>query len=53
MRKYCESDVVILRKSMIMFRKLYKEIAGVDPLRYLSVKKDVKYIPIGKNNDCN
>tara|TARA_R110000822_G_scaffold5233_3_gene22485 strand:- start:441 stop:4481 length:4041 start_codon:yes stop_codon:yes gene_type:complete len=37
MRRYCESDVDILRKSMIRFRKLYLEVADIDPLRYLTI----------------
>lgn len=37
MRKYCESDVDILAKSMKVFRKLYMETCGCDPLRYLTI----------------
>tara|TARA_R110002051_G_scaffold169520_2_gene240134 strand:- start:762 stop:4772 length:4011 start_codon:yes stop_codon:yes gene_type:complete len=37
MKKYCESDVDILRRAMIEFRSLYIKIADIDPLRYLTI----------------
>ena len=37
MREYCISDVDILRKCLITFRKLYIKIADIDPLQYLTI----------------
>ena len=37
MKEYCISDVDILRKCCIKFRKLYLEVAGIDPFTYLTI----------------
>ena len=37
MREYCISDVDILRKCCIKFRKLYLDIANIDPFTYLTI----------------
>jgi hypothetical protein len=37
MSEYCISDVDILRKCCIKFRKLYLSIAGIDPFTYLTI----------------
>lgn len=37
MKDYCISDVDILRKCCIKFRKLYIEIAEIDPFQYLTI----------------
>ena len=37
MREYCISDVNILRRCCIKFRKLYIEIAEIDPFQYLTI----------------
>ena len=34
---YCISDVDILRRSMIIFRQLYIDIADIDPLQYTTI----------------
>ena len=34
---YCISDVDILRRSMMIFRKLYIDIADIDPLQYTTI----------------
>ena len=34
---YCISDVDILRRSMIVFRQLYIDIADIDPLQYTTI----------------
>jgi hypothetical protein len=35
--EYCISDVDILMKSMKIFRDLYIEVAGIDPLSYTTI----------------
>ena len=35
--KYCRSDVDILRRSCIEFRKLFIEIANIDPFQYITI----------------
>ena len=37
MKEYCISDVDILRKCCIKFRKLYMENCEIDPLQYLTI----------------
>ena len=37
MKEYCISDVDILRRCCIQFRKLYLEIANIDPFSYLTI----------------
>ena len=37
MREYCISDVDILRKCCIKFRKLYIDVCEIDPFQYLTI----------------
>ena len=37
MEEYCISDVDILRRCCIVFRKLYLEVCGIDPFQYLTI----------------
>jgi len=37
MKLYCISDVDILRRSCIVFRKLYLDTCGIDPFQYLTI----------------
>ncbi len=37
MKEYCISDVDILRRCCIKFRKLYLDLAGIDPFQYLTI----------------
>jgi len=37
MKDYCISDVDILRKCCIKFRKLYLEVAEIDPFQYITI----------------
>jgi hypothetical protein len=37
LREYCRSDVDILRRSMMKFRKDFIEIANIDPLQYITI----------------
>ena len=37
MKEYCISDVDILRKCCIKFRKLFIEVAEIDPFQYLTI----------------
>ena len=37
MKKYCISDVDILRRCCIVFRQLYLDTAGIDPFQYATI----------------
>ena len=37
MEKYCRSDVDILRRSCMLFRKLFLKVAKCDPFQYLTI----------------
>ena len=37
MKSYCISDVDILRRSCIIFKELYEEVAGIDPFQYTTI----------------
>lgn len=37
MKKYCKSDVDILRRCCIIFQELYYQVAGIDPFRYTTI----------------
>ena len=56
---YCISDVDILRRSMIIFRQLYIDIADIDPLQYTTIASVCMaifrghYIIDDFNNDYN
>ena len=37
LREYCDSDVDILRRSMLKFRKDFIELENIDPLQYVTI----------------
>tara|TARA_A100000171_G_scaffold37544_1_gene36590 strand:- start:737 stop:4729 length:3993 start_codon:yes stop_codon:yes gene_type:complete len=37
MRGYCISDVNILQRGMLKYRELFLQVAGIDPLRYITI----------------
>ena len=37
MHKYCTSDVDILRRGCMEFRKLFLEISAIDPFQYITL----------------
>ena len=56
MKLYCEADVVLLAKTVLKFRELFKKSLDVDPFRYVTLASLCMDIYINKflpeKNNC-